>query len=249
MKADQSSAVMDQQRSHASVRSYTGEPIDVEMLHAILRSGQAAATSSFIQAYSVVRVTQPQNRSTIANAAGGQRWIEEAAEFLVFCADLRRIDGACRRSGAGSLEGYSEHGLAAIVDVALMAQNVLLAAESLGLGGVFIGGIRNDPVTVAKVLELPDLVAPVFGMCLGWPARKGEVKPRMPLDIVLHEGVYRDPSDEEMGGYDELMASYYRTRSTNVKVNDWTTATANAVQGKKRPHMLDFLKRSGFFRR
>ena len=249
MKPLYASPVMEQQMAHASVRSYTDEPIETALLRTLLKCGQAAASSSFVQAYSVVRVTDPGNRRAISEAAGGQRWILDAAEFLVFCADLRRIDAACRRAGRGEIEGYAEHGVAAIVDVALMAQNVLLAAESAGLGGVFIGGIRNDPEVVAGCLGLPDLVVPVFGMCLGWPADRAEVKPRMPLDLVLHEDAYRDPSGEEMAGYDEVMAAYYRARSTNVKADDWTHATANAMQGKKRPHMLDFLRRCGFFRR
>lgn len=249
MKTDRSNPVMEQQRHHASVRAYTGEPIDAQLLHDILRCGQAAASSSFIQAYSVVRVTQADDRAAIAQAAGGQRWIEEAAEFLVFCADLRRIDAACRRSGEGPLEGYAEHGLAAFVDVALMAQNVLLAAESMGLGGVFIGGIRNDPAGVAELLQLPDLVVPAFGMCLGWPVTEGEVKPRMPLDLVLHEDRYRDPPDDNVAAYDETMAAYYRSRSVNTKLSDWSGVTAKAMQGKKRPHMLEFLRRQGFFRR
>ena len=208
MKSAYSSPVMDQQLAHASVRDYTDEPIEPELLRTLLQCGQAAASSSFVQAYSVVRVTDPANRRAIAEAAGGQRWIVEAAEFLVFCADLRRIDAACRRAGRGGIEGYAEHGIAATVDVALMAQNVLLAAESAGLGGVFIGGIRNDPEVVAECLGLPDLVVPVFGMCLGWPADRGQVKPRMPVDLVLHRDAYRDPSGAEIAVYEEAMAPY-----------------------------------------
>jgi nitroreductase len=239
---------MRQQRAHRSVRQYTGEPIAGALLEEILRAGQAAASSSFVQAYSVVRVTRAEARAAIAAAAGGQVWIEQAAEFLVFCADLRRLDGACRHAGLGPLEGYTEHGLAAVVDVALFAQNVLLAAESAGLGGVFIGGIRNDPEVVADQLALPELVAPVFGMCLGWPAAAPEVKPRLPLALVLHQDRYRDPDEAELAAYDAVMAGYYRSRSSNSKLSDWRTAAARALQGKKREHMAEFLQRRGFFR-
>lgn len=90
-------------------------------------------------------MTRPQARAAIARAAGNRPWIEQAAEFLVFCADLRRVDTAGRAQGAGPLDGWPEHGLAAAVDTALMAQSAQLVAESVGLGRVFIGGIRNDP--------------------------------------------------------------------------------------------------------
>lgn len=243
------SPVIEQQLQHASVRAYTDEPIRPELLDALIRAGQAAATSSFIQAYSVIRVTRPAARAAIAKAAGGQAWIEQAAEFLVYCADLRRVDAACRRTARGELEGWTEHGIQALVDVALMAQNVLLAAESVGLGGTFIGGIRNDPQTVAEQLQLPELVTPLFGMCLGWPAQRNPVKPRMPTGMVLHQDHYRDPGEAELAAYDATMADYYRTRGNNVKLSDWSTATANAIQGKKREHMLAFLRARGFFNR
>lgn len=237
------------QMRHRSVRRYQDRPLQPGQLEDLVRCGQAAASSSFIQAYAIVRVTRGETRAAIARAAGGQIWIERAAEFLVFCADLRRIDAACRHVGQDGIEGYAEHGVAALVDVALVAQNLLLAAESQGLGGVFIGGIRNDPQTVAEVLALPDLVLPVFGMCLGWPDEDNAVKPRMPVDMVLHQDVYRDPDTAELAAYDATMASYYAERVSNAKLSDWSRAVAAAVQGKKREHMLDFLHQRGFFRR
>jgi len=243
------SQVIEQQLAHRSIRSYTGRPIPPEMLETLIRAGQGAASSSFVQAYSVIRVTRPDVRKTIAEAAGGQIWIERAAEFLVFCADLRRIEAACERAGRGKLEGWAEHGLAAVIDAALMAQNVLLAAESLGLGGVFIGGIRNDPERVAELLEIPRSVVPLFGMCLGWPADAPEVKPRLPVDLILHQDAYRDPPEAAIAAYDVTVADYYASRSATRRSGDWTTTTAAAVQGKTREHMLGFLQRHGFFRR
>jgi len=248
MDQTQDSPVIQLQRRHSSVRRYTDAPIAQELLATLIRAGQGAPSSSFIQAYSVVRVTRPAARSAIARAAGNQPWVEQAAELLIFCADLRRVDRACRRNGLGALEGWTEHSLAAVVDLSLMAQNVLLAAESVGLGGVFIGGIRNDPQTVVDQLGLPHLVAPVFGLCLGWPAEVPEVKPRQPLELVLHDDVYREPDAAVMDAYDQLMATYYAARSDNARRSDWSETTAKATQGKKREHMLAFLRDRGFFR-
>jgi nitroreductase len=245
----QATATQQLQLKHRSVRRFLPRPLEPGQLESLIRCGQAAATSSFIQAYSVVRVTRTETRAAIAAAAGGQVWIEQAPEFLVYCADLRRIDAACERTGRGHLEGYAEHAVAAIVDVALMAQNVLLAAESQGLGGVFIGGIRNDPQVVVEQLRLPELVAPVFGMCLGWPDQDNAVKPRMPVDFVLHQDVYQDLWPERMAEYDRQMADYYASRGANVKLSDWSSAVSAAMQGKKREHMLEFLRSRGLFRR
>ena len=242
------SSVIELQVSHRSIRHYAGEPIPDELLAALIRAGQGAASSSFIQAYSIIRVTRPAARAAIARAAGNQPWIEQAAEFLIFCADLRRVDAACRHAGAGPLEGWTEHGLAAVVDVALMAQNVLLAAESVGLGGVYIGGIRNDPQTVVDQLQIPELVVPVFGLCLGWPAESPAVKPRQPLDLILHQDVYRDQDPGRLADYDRTMADYYAARGNNARRSNWSATTAKATQGKKREHMLPWLRRMGFFK-
>lgn len=241
--------VMDTMLNHRSVRKYTDELVSDETLASIVACGQAAATSSFIQAYSVVNVTDAEHRAQIAEAAGGQVWVNNAPVFLVLCADMLRINQCCVDQGMGALEGYAEHFIAATVDVGLAAQNMMLAAESLGLGCVFIGGIRNDPAVVRDLLKLPKHVYPAFGMCLGWPDQDTEVKPRFPVDVVLHQGAYRDSAAEAVRDYDQVMSRYYESRSGNKRISNWSAQTAAAVQKKKREHMLAFLQEQGFLLR
>ena len=94
------------------------------------------------------------------------------APFSVYCADLQRSAAACVAEGGTFSAGMTEHFIIATVDVALSAQNAVVAAESLGLGICYIGGIRNNPAEVSALLELPEQVYPVFGLCLGYPAQK-----------------------------------------------------------------------------
>lgn len=236
--------------SHRSIRKFQHKVIDTELLETLIKCGQAAATSSFIQAYSIIRVTNKAVRSQVAELAGGQTWIEKAPEFLVFCADLNRVEYACVNEGLGKLQGHTEHFLAASVDVALVAQNVLVAAESLGLGGVFIGGIRNDPQTVSDLLELPDQVYPVFGMCLGWPAADPDLKPRFPVSTILHQERYESGLlAKQVAEYDRTLHDYYATRSSNNRASNWSEQTAKAIQLKKREHLLGFLQKKGLLRR
>lgn len=234
-------------KSHCSIRRYTDRSIDESLLKEILQCGQSAPSSSFIQAYSIIRVSDPENRNIIAKAAGNQRWVVNAAEFLVLCADMKRIQYCCHKAGVEELEGYTEHFLAATVDTALMAQNMMLAAESAGLGAVFIGGIRNNPEVVSGCLQLPEHVYPAFGLCLGWPDQEIAIKPRLPLDVILHEDVYSAQSiASQVDEYDETMAAYYASRGMNTKNTNWSEQTAQAIQGKKREHMLSFLQQRGF---
>lgn len=238
-------------RSHRSIRKFREVPVKEEILRAILEAGQCASTSHFVQAYSIIQIKDPCVRDAMADLAGSQKWIVSAPVFLVFCADLNRLEQACSIHGKTLAGGYAEQLLTATVDTALVAQNVMVAAESLGLGGVFIGGIRNDPVQVCELLDIPDNVFPVFGMCLGYPDDDPGKKPRLPLDLVLKSETYGrgEYFPEALQAYDTDVAAYYLSRSTNTKEQTWTRQMADFMSQIIRPHMKSFLERKGFFLR
>lgn len=239
--------VVDLLRSHRSIRKFTGDPIDDEMVEAIIAAGFSAATSSNLQGTTVIRVRNEATRAAIATLAGGQAYVESAAAFFVWCADLHRSAVACELAGGEFSAGMTEHFMIATIDCALAAQSAVVAAESLGLGICYIGGIRNDPQQVADLLELPDQVYPVFGMCFGWPDQDPDLKPRLPLSVRLKEETY-DETDDVAGieTYDERMRTYYHER-TGGKIDRTWTSDMSALLGKEsRPHMREFLARRGF---
>ncbi|MBS4534002.1 oxygen-insensitive NADPH nitroreductase [Clostridium sp. D2Q-14] len=233
--------------NHRSIRKYTEKPIEEDKFKAIIEAGQMASSSSFIQGYTVIRVKNKENRKKIAKLAGDQPYIEEAPEFLMFCADLNRVKFACEMQGVEMKEGYTESFIIATVDTALMAQNVILAAESLGITGVYIGGERNNPKEISEILELPKNVYPVFGMCLGYPRQDPILRPRLPYDVVLKEDRYSIDGDiEKIQEYDEKVRKYYIER-TKGKINKtWTEQMAQTMNKELRPHMRKFLKEQGF---
>ena len=145
-------------KSHRSIRKFTDQKIPRELLVELVRAGQAAATSSHVQAYSVIHVKNPANREQIAELAGGQSYVATASDFLVFCADMKRPTEASERTGANVVRGMTEQLLVASIDAALMAQNVAIAAESEGLGICYIAGIRHNPQAISDLLKLPEHV-------------------------------------------------------------------------------------------
>jgi FMN reductase (NADPH) len=232
---------------HRSIRRYRPEPIGEEMVRAILSCAQMAPTSSNKQAYSVIGVTDPTARRRLAEVADGQEEIEECALFLVWCADLHRIRSTLDRIGAPMAYDNLEEFIVATIDVALAAENALVAAESMGLGGVIIGSLRNDPGAVAELLDLPELVYPAFGMCLGYPAEDPCVKPRLPQRIVYHEGRYRSEGFREgLADYDSVMRDYYLRRSDEGRDTTWSSEMARKFRQPERPHMRAFLEGQGF---
>jgi hypothetical protein len=147
-------------------------------------------------------------------------------------------------------KGWAEQFVTTTVDAALLAQNVLLAAESLGLGGVFIGGIRNDPQTVCDLLVIPDQVYPVFGMCLGWPAHDPPPKPRLPVEAVLlfmDRYPAKPRSRSALEDYDRTTNHYFLNRDSNLKDETWSRQMADFMGKVIRPHMKAFLEKKGFF--
>ncbi|GGN94556.1 hypothetical protein GCM10010112_84030 [Actinoplanes lobatus] len=106
---------------------------------------------------------------------------------------------------------YLETTLIAFVDTALAAQNAVVAADSLGLGSVFVGGIRNHPEQVAAELGLPAHTVAAFGLAVGEPdpSERAGVKPRLPQAAVLHRERYDAPAaDRHIGAYDERLSAY-----------------------------------------
>lgn len=232
-------------KAHRSIRKFTDQAVPDAVIEEVLRCGQAAATSSNLQAVTVIRVRDAGRRAELARLAGGQDYVASAGAFLVFCADLNRARLACESQGGTFKEDMTEHFILATVDVALAAQNCAVAAESMGLGVCYIGGLRNDPQAVSDLLELPRLVYPVFGFCLGYPDQVPELKPRLPLPVVLMEDRYQDAPEAAIAGYDAQMRDYYRSRTGGQKSSSWSEEL-KVLAGKSRPHMRAFLARRGF---
>ena len=107
-------------RSHRSIRKFTDDPVDDETVERIVSAGFSAATSSNLQGTTVIRVRNPKTRSAIAELAGGQSYVETAAAFLVWCADLHRSAVACEMAGGEFHPGMTEHFIIAATDLSLI---------------------------------------------------------------------------------------------------------------------------------
>lgn len=231
-------------KNHRSIRKYTDKEIDRSILEEVVRAGQAASSSSYVQAYSVVRVKAEDKRQKLYEWTGQQKNVLSAPEFLIFCADLNKI---AKQAGSHMNYSYTEWLLIASVDVSLVAQNVMIAAESLGLGGVYVGAIRNEIEKVSTMLELPEGVMPIFGMCLGWPDQNPDCKPRMPLDLVMFDEVYQN--DQCFDSYDQEVKDYYIKRTKGKIDYTWSEQMALKSKGENRPHILSYLHKQGLARK
>jgi nitroreductase len=210
--------------SHRSVRGYLSDPLPEGTLESLVAAAQSAATSSNLQTWSVICVTDPALKAELAKIANNQKHIEQCPLFLVWLADVSRN----QRLGAEenvTLETmpHLETFLVAAIDAALAAQNAVAAAESLGLSTVYIGALRNNPQRVAELLHLPQGCMGVFGLCVGYvdPKAAAEVKPRLPQDAVLFHNTYGNPNERALrAAYDRRMAEF--SQRNEMTQDTWT---------------------------
>ena len=141
---------------------------------------------------------------------------------------------------------WAEVSIIGALDTGIMAQNVLLAAESLGLGGVFIGALRNEIEAVAALVGLPEYCVPLVGLCLGYPDQEPPLKPRLPRELMFFENRYAAPNPDVVAQYDEQLRDYYLARSG--KDLDWSYSIRKALNEPVRPHMLPFLQKQGLLK-
>lgn len=234
---------------HRSVRRFADQQIPDSMVRGLVAAAQSAATSSNLQSWSVVSVKDPVKRAAIAEACGSQKQVVTAPLFFAFLADLHRIAAYAGEvpSGLDTIEMYT----VAVIDAALAAERMVCAAEALGFGICYIGGLRNQPDTIKELLQLPDRVAPVFGLCIGVPAETAhaDIKPRLGQDQVWFEEVYGEALDP--GEYDARAGEFFGAQGMAIDV-PWSQKNAARTRDEGlsgREKLLDFLQKQGLARR
>ncbi|MCS7011612.1 MAG: nitroreductase family protein, partial [Anaerolineales bacterium] len=248
-------AVLEVIHRHASVRRYKPDPVPLPLIETIVQAAQRASTSSNLQTYSVVAVTEAAKRQRLAELCGNQGFIAEAPVFLAWLADLARLERVCELRGYRQETGYLENFLVAAIDAAIAAQNAALAAESLGLGMCYIGAIRNEPEAVIELLGLPRLTFPITGMTLGWPAKEARLKPRLPLPAILHWESYNLDQDAALLDYDQTMAATgiyekrqiaYPGKPPEMEGYGWLEHSARRASLPARTGLRAVLEKQGF---
>ena len=153
---------------HRTCRRFRDEPLADDLLDLVLAAAFSTPSKSDLQQCSVIVVDDPERRSAIGGLIPSMPWIVEAARFLLFCGDSRRI----RRVAAGHEVPFANDHLDAVLnaagDAAMHLSSFIWAAESVGLGTCPISVVRNHIDEVAELVDLPEHVFPFAGMCVGW---------------------------------------------------------------------------------
>lgn len=233
---------------HKSVRSFTGAPLPLGWKKALTAAAQSASTSSNLQLWSAVSVENPEKREKIALACADQDQVRTASLFLAFCADHYRLRKAAEGQGMNPDGlGVNEMYTMAVIDAALAAERMIVAAESLGLGICCIGALRDNPEEIKQLLNLPHGVVGLFGLAVGFPTDKvtDEVKPRIRQDSVVFDEVYDHEVDTLE--YDDRMKGFYESQGMKGAYT-WSARSGRRVEADRlgsRKIFGDFVKKQG----
>ncbi len=233
-------------RAHTSVREFLQRPVAPEVADAVVQCAQRAPTSSYLQAYTVIRVEDPSKRSALMEYSGGQEWVVKAPLVFLFCADLHRTEQLLHPADRNVLHN-AELFTVAVSDTAMAAQRALIAAQAFGLGGVVVGGVRNETAKMAALFRLPELVFPLYLLCLGYPAAVPEQRPRLETRSILGvDGYPALPGEEELAEYDRRVSEYFRRATAGRSARNWTDRARHAISTKPRYPVGCFLREAGF---
>jgi len=244
-------AVISTLLNHRSIRKFKPQPLSEEQIKLLVSCAQAASTSSFTQSFSIIGVEDPEIKKQLRAISGDQPYVEENGYFFVFVADQYRNKKIGDQNGADtSVLDTTQRLTVALGDAAFAAQNMAVAAESMGLGICYIGSIQRDIEKTAELLHLPDYTFPVFGLAVGYPDQNPEKRPRLPFENIFHRNVYEEKGNEDaLNQYDQKVADYYHTRTGGRRDETWTEQITHGLSVPPRLALKPFLDKHHLGRR
>lgn len=240
---------INQQLDHRSIRFYKDKKVEDEKLNLMLDAFVHAPTSSHLQIASIIHVTDQSIKDKFPEITK-QPFQKNLPELFVSVVDLRRNYILAKENGyEGDGPGMNLF-FQGIADVYIQTQNAALAAESMGLGTVFLGSVLNNPQAMVDLLELPKYTFPMVGLGFGYPDDQPELKPRMDASKRYFKNTYQtfDSYTEELAAYDDEMEVYYDTRSTNNRSDTFTKQIKENFENptEKRDKLLQVVEKQGF---
>jgi len=232
---------------HVSVRDFTDQPITSQKKESLIAAAQHGSTTEFVQAFSIIEITDQTLRNKLSDITISSTHVKKADTFYVFVADLHRQANILRANNQ-SLDSIKnmEALLLSTIDTTIAAQNMAVAAESMGLGICYIGSLRNNISQVAELLKLPDFTIPLFGMTIGVTSSKNQLKPRMAPTNQVATNSYNEDKFNDLSTYDQTVKDYYVNRKTNPADTSWTDKNLAIFKEVHRADVADFLKKQGF---
>jgi len=198
MGLENANPVLDAIFARRSIRRYKNEPVSEGDLNLILEAARAAPSAANLQNCSIIVVKDPAKVERLYELSGKQPWVKACGVLLVFVIDAYRHKRWCELRDADFHHDNFFTIIWGMTDAVAAAQNAVIAAQGLGLGTVYIGGVLGRMQEMIELLKLPKWTYPAIMLCLGVPAEKPAARDRIPLESMVHRDEFREYTDDEM---------------------------------------------------
>jgi nitroreductase len=182
----------------SSCRSFSDKKIPSAVLQLVLEAGVHAPTAGNLQPYSIIKIENSETKRKLAEMCE-QSFIGKTPVLLMFCIDLHRNERWAGLEAAPFTATSSfRHFWVSFQDTIICAQNICTAADSMGLGTVYIGTVIDMPAQIRAMLKLPKAVFPVVLLCMGYPKTRSKPRNKLGVDVVVHSERYHEIEDQEL---------------------------------------------------
>ncbi|MCF7859234.1 MAG: nitroreductase family protein [Candidatus Cloacimonetes bacterium] len=198
--------------NHRSIRKYSDEVPGEEIIETIVKAGQQAAFAG--QLGSLI-LSRDRTKHPFT-----------APLYFIICVDINRMKKVMEKRNWELVSSDAAMLLFGVQDACYLAQNLVIAAESLGLGTCYLGFVPFNADNMIKKYDLPSKVLPLVGLTVGYPSENPPVRPRYPLSFACYEGKYPKFSDAQIetamqimdDGY--LRQNYYQDGKLMIKLEN-----------------------------
>ncbi len=157
-----------------SVRAYRPDPVEDNKLQAVLEAARLAPTAANRQPFQLI-VLHTAGREEEISRIYRRPWFVQAPLVIAICA-----------ISSQAWVRESDRFNARLIDAAIVADHLILAAANLGLGTCWVAAFNVE--AARSVLQLPQEAEPVIFTPLGYPADQPGPKVRKPLnELVRYE--------------------------------------------------------------
>ncbi len=229
--------------AHRTHRTYSDKPVGENLLRLLFGCALSAPSKSDLQQADIIWVRDVEKRRAFAELIPSMPWVGAAPVFLVFCGNNRRLRQVSELHDETFPNDHLDAFFNAAVDAGIVLASFVHAAEAAGLGCCPISAVRNHADAVNALLELPEWVFPVAGMCVGYPASEGHVNHRLPLEVTVHTDRFdEDDFQGQLYAYDIRRAAAMPEAERYM----WSEAKAKQYSVAQRTDFGDYVRRKGF---
>ena len=246
MQNKYSNETMELLYERGSCRQFLDKDIPDEVLDEVIGAGLHAATGGNLQPYTIIKISEAKNKEKLVKELEMQSFVQQAPVNLLFCIDFNYIGRWAKASHAPYVATKSsKHFWIAFQDTIIAAQNICTAADSVGLGSVYVGTVESCFMELKEMCNLPDGVFPVVLLSLGYPVKKPIVKNKLGINALVHNEQYKDLEIDELMKLQDEKYDHKQFPASEGNIKQ-IYEVAEELGGKEyADDMIEFIKSAG----